>query len=178
MQNDLFWLPSSCLSQVKILVVSAILKSKVLYGMESAQVNEPQLKLACEDSQPIGRCSCGWTLREKWYEIDDVHRDVAVYYYLFVVHVVYCWWFVYCTCVVCDCQWMVYGVLFVVGGLVIVLYYLWIMVCYSLGVLCSWWLLLVYCCTCMLIVVHVGRILTKWRWRRRCGGRCPWMIEC
>jgi len=41
---DLFWAHSSCPAKFKILVINAILRSKVFYGMESAQLNEPQLK--------------------------------------------------------------------------------------------------------------------------------------
>lgn len=41
---DLFWHHSSCPAKFKIRVIDSVLRSKVLYGMESAQINEPDLK--------------------------------------------------------------------------------------------------------------------------------------
>ena len=41
---DLFWHHSNCPAKFKILVIDSVLRSKVLYGMESAQINEPDLK--------------------------------------------------------------------------------------------------------------------------------------
>ena len=41
---DLFWKHSSCPTRFKLQVLDAVIKTKLLYGMESAQLNEPQLQ--------------------------------------------------------------------------------------------------------------------------------------
>lgn len=41
---DLFWLHSRCPAKFEILVIDAVIGSKVLYGAESAQLNEGEIK--------------------------------------------------------------------------------------------------------------------------------------
>ena len=42
---DLFWLHSSCPIKFKILVADAVIRSKVLYGLESAHVEDSDIKI-------------------------------------------------------------------------------------------------------------------------------------
>ncbi len=41
---DLFWLHSNCPARVKIITLDAVIRAKLLYGMESAQLGETELK--------------------------------------------------------------------------------------------------------------------------------------
>ncbi len=41
---DLFWLHSDCPARIKIITVDAVIRAKLLYEMESAQLGEPELK--------------------------------------------------------------------------------------------------------------------------------------
>ena len=41
---DLFWLHSDCPTRVKIIALDAIIRAKLLYGLESAQLGEEALK--------------------------------------------------------------------------------------------------------------------------------------
>ena len=41
---DIFWRHSNCPTKFKIIAIDAVLRSKLLYGMETAQLNEPQMK--------------------------------------------------------------------------------------------------------------------------------------
>ena len=41
---DLFWIHSSCPIKFKLLVVDAVIRSKVLYGMDTAQLNDTETK--------------------------------------------------------------------------------------------------------------------------------------
>ena len=41
---DLFWLHSSCPVRVKIITLDAVIKAKLLYGLESAKLGETELK--------------------------------------------------------------------------------------------------------------------------------------
>ena len=43
-QLDLFWRHGSCQIKIKLIALDAVIRSKLLYGMETAQLNEPQLK--------------------------------------------------------------------------------------------------------------------------------------
>ena len=41
---DMFWRHSNCTVRKKLIVADAVIRSKVLHGMDSAQLNEPELK--------------------------------------------------------------------------------------------------------------------------------------
>ena len=41
---DLFWLHSSCPVRVQIITLDAVIRAKLLYGMESTQLGETELK--------------------------------------------------------------------------------------------------------------------------------------
>ncbi len=41
---DLFWLHSNCPARIKIITLDAVIRSKLLYGTESAQLGEAELK--------------------------------------------------------------------------------------------------------------------------------------
>ena len=41
---DIFWRHSNCPTKFKIIALDAVLRSKLLYGMNTAQLNEPQMK--------------------------------------------------------------------------------------------------------------------------------------
>ena len=41
---DLFWLHSDCPTRIKVITLDAVIRSKLLYGMESAKLGETELK--------------------------------------------------------------------------------------------------------------------------------------